>query len=772
MTMRHRILYLLSALMILLPLSVRAEMAAGEELLPPEEAFAISAEQRGETVEVRFDIADGYYLYREKFAFQSLSEGVSLGEAGLPPGKVKQDEFFGRVETYRGELRIELPLNRAATAAGELDLQVISQGCADIGVCYPPMTSQLQVALAGVAAAGDSDGGGSGGGLMELIGNGVESLGLGGGDEELLPPERAFVPTVLPPVDGYIPVRFDIAEGYYLYRDKFSFALSDAGGASLGEAQLPEGKEKEDPFFGLIQIYRDSVEARLPVSGLVAAAEASLTLGYQGCADIGVCYPPQTSTLKVNLTPGALTSGTLAASTAAAGGDGNAGSGGGGAASGGAALSEQGQIAATLSTASVWVTALTFYGLGLLLAFTPCVFPMVPILSGIIVGQGHDVTTRHALLLSVVYVLAMALTYTVLGVVIGLSGENVQVWFQNPWVLGTFAALFVLLSLSMFGFYELQMPSAIQSKLTDVSNHQKGGKLAGVAVMGFLSALIVGPCVTAPLVGALIYIAETGDGLLGGFALFSLSLGMGTPLLLIGASAGKLLPRVGPWMESVKAVFGVLLLGMAIWLLERVIPAGATMVLVAALVIVSGIYLGALEPIREHHSGWHKLWKGSGVIALVYGVLLLIGAAGGGHSLLAPLKGVFAGGGVAQTEHLQFRPVKGTEGLDAAIAQASASGQTVMLDFYADWCISCKEMEAFTFTDPGVQSALVGSVVLQADVTANDEADQALLKRYGLFGPPAILFFDEQGRELPSRRVVGFVPADEFAAHVRGAVGG
>ena len=762
MTMRYRILHLLSVLMILLPAAARAEMATGEELLPPEEAFAISAEQRGEAVEVRFDIADGYYLYREKFAFQSLSEGVSLGEAGLPPGKVKQDEFFGRVETYRGDLRIQLPLNRTAAGAGELDLQVVSQGCADIGVCYPPMTSRLQVALAD--AAGDD----GGGGLMEIIGNGVESLGLGlgGGDEELLPPERAFVPIVMPPVDGYIPVRFDIAEGYYLYRDKFSFALSDAGGASLGEALLPEGEEMEDPFFGLIQIYRDSVEARLPVQGLVAAAEAGLTLGYQGCADIGVCYPPQSSTLKVNLTPGALT-----ASTAAAAGGGGSG-GAGGAAGGGAALSEQGQIAATLSTASVWVTALTFYGLGLLLAFTPCVFPMVPILSGIIVGQGHGVTTRHALLLSVVYVLAMALTYTVLGVVIGLSGENVQVWFQNPWVLGAFATLFVLLSLSMFGFYELQMPSAIQSKLSDVSNHQKGGKLAGVAAMGFLSALIVGPCVTAPLVGALIYIAETGDGLLGGFALFSLSLGMGTPLLLIGASAGKLLPRVGPWMESVKAVFGVLLLGMAIWLLERVIPAGVTMLLVAALAIVSAIYLGALEPIREQHSGWHKLWKGGGVIALAYGVLLLIGAAGGGTSLLAPLKGVFASGGAAQAEHMQFRPVKGIDGLDAAVAQARAGGQTVMLDFYADWCVSCKEMEAFTFTDPGVQAALAGSVLLQADVTANDAADQALLKRYGLFGPPAILFFDAGGRELPGKRVVGFVPADEFAAHVSSAVGG
>ena len=439
-------------------------------------------------------------------------------------------------------------------------------------------------------------------------------------------------------------------------------------------------------------------------------------------------------------------------------------------------MAEQDRIAGLIGSSALWLVLLTFFGFGLLLTFTPCVLPMIPILSSIIVGQGDKVTTGRAFVLSLIYVLAMASTYAVAGVLVGLSGENVQAWFQNPWVLGAFAALFVALSLSMFGFYELQMPAFVQEKLATISNRQRGGTYTGVAVMGLLSALIVGPCVTAPLVGALIYIAQTGDAVMGGAALLSLGLGMGVPLLLVGTSAGKLLPRAGAWMDSVKAVFGVMILGLAIWMLERVLPLAITMALWAVLLIASAIYMGALEPLREGVSGWRRLWKALGLVMLLYGSLMLIGAAGGGTSLLYPLKGMIGvpGGGATATapaHEIEFRQVKGIEGLERVLAEASAQQRPVMLDFYADWCISCKEMEAFTFSDERVQAALAPAILVQTDVTDNDELDKALLKRFGLFGPPAILFFGDDGVERRNFRVVGFMKAEPFAEKVDLAFG-
>jgi thiol:disulfide interchange protein DsbD len=399
---------------------------------------------------------------------------------------------------------------------------------------------------------------------------------------------------------------------------------------------------------------------------------------------------------------------------------------------------------------------------------------MIPILMGIIVGQGEDQSVKKSFSLSLVYVLAMASTYTIVGILVGLSGENIQAWFQNPWIIGSFAAIFVALAMSMFGFYELQMPSSIQNRLAQISNNQRGGTLMGTAIMGFLSALIVGPCVTAPLVGALIYIAETGDAVLGGMALFALSMGMGAPLLVLGASAGKVLPKAGAWMETTKAVFGVLLLGLGIWLLERVAPAAATMTLWAALLIVSAIYMGALTSLSKEDSGWQKLWKGLGIILLVYGIAIFIGMSAGNRNVFQPLKGLGTSISSSQVttnasvaSHLNFKQIKGVAGLQAALAEAKAQGKPVMLDFYADWCVSCKEMEALTFADPAVQQALAGVVLLQADVTPNDDLDKALYKHFGIIGPPSIMFFDRDGNELKNFRVVGFMKAEQFAQHVQ-----
>ncbi|MDX1813004.1 MAG: protein-disulfide reductase DsbD, partial [Gammaproteobacteria bacterium] len=458
---------------------------------------------------------------------------------------------------------------------------------------------------------------------------------------------------------------------------------------------------------------------------------------YQGCADRGFCYPPMETAMPISLPAGQA----VAEAPTTATGDGAMG--------GGSALasksageefkSEQDQLADMIKSGNFALTLLIFFGSGLLLAFTPCVFPMIPILSSIIAGQGDAITTRKAFTMSLVYVLAMALTYTVAGVIAGVFGSNLQAAFQNPWILGTFATVFVALAFSMFGFYEIQMPTAIQSKLTEISNRQQGGTLTGVAIMGFLSALIVGPCVAAPLMGALIYIGQTGDAVLGGSALFALSLGMGAPLLVIGTAAGKLLPKAGAWMDAVKAVFGVALLAVAVWMLERIIPAEVTMLLWAALLIVSAIYMGALDSIPREASGWRRLWKGVGLIGLIYGAILLVGLAGGGSDPLQPLKGVsFTGAGpgasaVAQHE-LEFKQIKGLEELDRELQAAKAQGKIAMLDFYADWCVSCKEMEKYTFSDAGVQAALSDLVLLQADVTPNDELDKALLKKFGLVG--------------------------------------
>ncbi len=586
----------------------------------------------------------------------------------------------------------------------------------------------------------------------------LDELGMGGGDD-ILDVDDAFKLSTSNTGNSFN-AQWQIAEGHYLYRDKTAILVEDAS-VSPGAIQLPAGDKKDDPIFNkTLYVFHDDIKASLPFQYTHDGdKEVVFKVKYQGCSELsGICYPPQTRSFTVKLSP--VTSAVAATSAINSTAPVNTA----------ATISEQDQIAQTLHAGNTWLILLVFFGAGLLLAFTPCVFPMIPILMGIIVGQGETQTTRSSFILSLVYVLAMAATYTIVGILVGLSGENIQAWFQNPWIIGVFAAIFVALSFSMFGFYELQMPASIQSKLTQISNNQQGGTLMGVAIMGLLSALIVGPCVTAPLVGALIYIAETGDAALGGMALFSLSMGMGAPLLALGASAGSILPKAGAWMDAVKAVFGVLLLGLAIWLLERVSPAAFTISLWAALMIISGVYMGAVDAIPAGSSGWKKLWKGAGLLLLVYGIILVIGLASGGRSLFKPLENMsFSSTGTAvhQSTHLTFRQIKGIEGLNAALEEARAQNQPVMLDFYADWCVSCKEMEALTFTDPDVHKALAGVMLLQADVTPNDELDTALYKHFGIIGPPSIMFFDRQGQELKSSRIVGFMNAENFAAHVR-----
>ncbi len=586
------------------------------------------------------------------------------------------------------------------------------------------------------------------------------------GNDGSLSAEEAFA-IGSPELDGdNLKIQWAIAPDHYLYKDKFLVKLMDAKGISLGEPVLPTGVVKQDDFYGQIEAVHDLAEISIPVHRTEAGKPGSflLELGWQGCAENVLCYPAELKAYRVTLPapkaggqPSVTWAETAVPEAVAATSVETK-----------QPLSEQDQIAEKLANGNTLLTLAGFLGFGLLLAFTPCVFPMIPILSGIIVGQ-KNLTPRKAFLLSLTYVLAMALTYTVAGVLAGLFGQNLQASFQNPWILGAFSAIFVLLALSMFGFYELQMPSAIQGRLNTLSNRQEGGNLIGVAIMGALSALIVGPCVAAPLAGALIYIGQTGDAVLGGLALFSLSIGMGIPLLLIGGSAGKWLPRAGSWMEAIKAVFGVMLLGVAIWMLERILPESVSLLLWAALFVISSIFLGALSQLPEHSNGWHKLWKGAGILLLVYGSLLVVGSATGSGGLWQPLKGLTLGEGASAAENtLVFKTVKSLPELQQALQ--TAKGQPVMVDFYADWCVVCKEMEKETFPDAAVQAQLHNAVLLKADVTGNSADTKALLAHFRIPGPPAILFFGKDGEEKRGFRQVGFAPAGAFADHLNKAL--
>jgi thiol:disulfide interchange protein DsbD len=577
--------------------------------------------------------------------------------------------------------------------------------------------------------------------------------------QDLLEPEKAFRLSARAIDPTTIEVRFDIARGYYMYRDKFAFAAEPAD-VKLGPAAFPKGEVKKDEFFGLMETYRKQVAVTLPVQGNGNAEKVKLAVTSQGCADIGVCYPPQVQTVELKLAAASSGGATTAppASSAQFGGREVRGEPG--------IVSDEGRFEQALLSGSFLLMLAVFFGAGILLAFTPCVLPMVPILSGIIIGEGREIAKAHAFALSLTYVLGMALTYTVIGILAALSGTLLSAALQNPWVLGAFAAVFVALAASMFGLYELQLPAVFHSKVAAASQKLKGGEIAGVALMGVLSAAIVSPCVAAPLAGALLYISQTRDVALGGAALFSLALGMGVPLIAVGVAEGALLPKSGHWMKAVKKFFGFMLLGLAIWIVAPVIPAALHMLAWAALLIIGAMYLHALDPLPEHASGYARFWKGVGLIALLAGAALVIGALSGSRDVLQPLAGLriaaatgTAGTQTALPDAVRFERVSTVAELDARLKNAN---RPVMLDFYADWCVSCKEMERFTFTDAKVKAELAQIMLLQVDVTQNTPEDQRLLKRYRLFGPPGIIFFDKSGREIPGLRVIGFQPADKF----------
>jgi thiol:disulfide interchange protein DsbD len=580
--------------------------------------------------------------------------------------------------------------------------------------------------------------------------------------QDVLHPAAAFSYTVEAQADRVL-LQFDIVDGYYLYRNKFNFD-SATPDVALGAAAFPRGETHSDEFFGEQEIYRGEFVVEIPYTRRAPVETLAVEIGLQGCADIGLCYPPQNWTSDVALPAGPIGVGSAPLQLAPESNDVPA-------ASVGAQVSEQDRLSALVLSDSWLLVAGTFFGLGLLLSFTPCVLPMIPILSGIIAGQGDQVSTRRAFALSLTYVMGMAVTYTAAGALAALAGEQVQAIFQKPWIISVFAGMFVLLALSMFGMFTLQMPTSVQTRLANFSNQQRAGTFIGTGVMGALSALIVTTCVAPPLVATLAVIGQSGDVVRGAGALFALSLGMGAPLIIVGSSAGKLLPKAGPWMDTVKAAFGVMMLGLAIWMMERVLPGTVSLVLWALLVFLVGVFLGAFEPLSAHPPARLRLTKGLGVLACLHGALMLIGATLGGEDPLRPIPRNFAalgGGFAAQPEHaLRFEPVESVAALESALAAARSAGRPVMVDFEAEWCVSCREMEKYTFPDATVIAALEPFTLLRADVTENDEDDKALLKYFSSFGPPTIAFFDSAGRPLEPFKLVGFVEAEEFAAHVQ-----
>lgn len=594
------------------------------------------------------------------------------------------------------------------------------------------------------------------------------------GESEFLMPEEAFKPSATVTKQGDIEVKIELGNHIYLYKSKLYAKIVGNSGIAVDRITMPEGVDHDgQTVFTESPEIAIALKATKPLSGIVPV---TLQLEFQGCSEDGLCYEPIVEKIALKIDSAALASNmveipatpktepavpavknvvnteqniskpTIRKSPIV--------------------VSETDQITQTFIEGNVPLILLTFFTFGFLLSLTPCLFPMIPILSSIIVAQGKNMNAKRGFILSSVYVLAMSVAYTTAGVLAGLFGGNLQIAMQNPWVISTFALLFVGLAMSMFGFFKIGLPHSWQTKLSKTSEDAsaKGGYL-GVAIMGFFSALIVGPCVAPPLAGALVYIGQSGDALLGGTALFMMSIGMGIPLLLIGTGAGKYMPRPGGWMDTVSHIFGVVMIAIAIWMLSRIVTPSIAMLLWAFLLIIISVYLGALEPLHGQYKGTKAFYKGVGIILLVYGLMMFYGGVKGAGNPLAPLS--FADEQqTAAAKEIEFQTIHSSAELDAILVESK--GKKVMLDFYADWCTSCKELDAITFKDPAVIELLKDYVLVRADITDNTDEEKKLTERFGLFGPPAMIFFDEKGIQIESADLNGYKDTQMFIKHIKG----
>jgi len=709
--------------------------AAEPAFLKAEDAYRLEAVANARDVAVTYRVRDGYYLYRNRFAFSTETSGIQLDAAEFPAGLSHHDDYFGDQEIYRGTFTVHLPYHRTVNAPTSLELKLRLQGCADAGLCYPPQTRVVTVSLPAATVAARplaTESSPQAAGLLNKL---VKPSAGAAGAADFLPAEQAFRASAQTRADRIV-VRVEIADGYYLYRDRFRFSVAET--TQLGDPTWPVGETHHDEYFGDQTVFRGALQFEVPFSG---TRPQVLTLSYQGCADAGLCYTPQTARLNLSETALVSPEPTTAPSAGA----------------------EQDRLAHLVRSGHWWAVVGAFWLFGLLLAFTPCVLPMVPILAGIIAGDGASTKPGRSFALALAYVAGMALTYTSVGVAFAAAGAQAQAVFQQPWILLLFAALFVALALAMFGAFELALPSGLQTRFAALSGQIKGGRLVSSAIMGALSSLIVTACVAPPLVATFIVIGQAGAIGRGALALGSLSLGMGTPLLLVGASAGRLLPKSGPWMETVKALFGVVFLGVAVWMLDRLVPPRFTQ-FGWGLVAASAVWVLLRVGLR---GGALSMGRRLAALAMgLYALALLGSASFGGTDPLRPWLGTPWGPAVPHP--LVFRSIKSVDDLGRVLKEAQAAGKPLMLDFSADWCVSCKEMDAHTFNVPAVQTALARYIVVRADVTANDEQDQALLRSFGIYGPPTTAFFKADGANAERRefRLVGFVDADHFLQHL------
>lgn len=733
------------ALLIIAPVLGYAEslLQAQDELLEPDKAFALKTKVPNDnTLEATWKVADGYYLYRDKFKFEVMEGDVVLEAPMMPAGKVKEDPSFGKVETYEHEITIQLPLKRKQAIAQTIELRITSQGCNEpVGVCYPPIVKRIKFDLPESKKA-------------ESIQENNSKVGSQPGqtessiEQEFLHPDEAFKVSVTPDNSNAISVHFTIADGYYLYRDKIGFSILNAEGTSVDPAitientALPKGKIKDDPYFGKIEVYTESFAAKVILKGVDTGSAFVLKADYQGCADKGICYPPTSKNIKLTMPE-----------------------------TGNGKTILEAEEKGNMSKFALAMLAAFVVGLGL--SFTPCVLPMIPILSSIIVEESTDeITKLRGGLLASSYVLGTSVTYTIAGVLAGATGDQLQAYFQNAWAIGILTGIFVLLALSMFGFFHLQLPAFIHDRLHSHTQRMKGGSYVGVFVLGLVSALIIGACVSPLVISALSVAIASRDPMLGGAIMFSMSLGMGVILIALGVGAGFLLPKAGKWMDRVKHFFGVMLLAVAIYLLGT-IPEVPVLLLWAALLIVTSMYFGATQYIPEGASGWRYFWKGIGMVMLIWGVMALIGGLSGNRDVMRPIH-LSALGGLPSTtgeamssagEHVSlFETVSTLAQLEQQLIAAKNNNRPVVLDFYADWCTDCVRMEKTTFNNPRVKKELMDNfVLLQVDVTDSFSPDaRAIKKRFGVFGPPAMLFIDVQGNERTDLNFYGFKSPEEF----------
>lgn len=748
----------LLTVLVLFVMSFNAHALKQEDLLHPDKAFQVSATAiDGNNIRLEWEIAEGYYLYRERLSFESGNEGITLlsDATNYPKGDLKDDPTFGEMEVYHNAFSLDIPLARQGDAlnAVELALQTKYQGCADAGLCYPPQRKKVSVALPALAATATNTTNNTENNtpnkttLPETTSEPeTNKPGIGGLDgKKALSSAEALKFSLEATDKGTLHARWEILPGHHLYRNKISFNASNPDNAQLGEIQFPQGRMVNDEFFGEVEIYDQNIDIVIPLL-TPDIEELTIQAQYQGCSnDARVCYPPINKEIILSL------AGLPERSASPESGSGS------------------GILTDEYFSGSFIGTLIAFFIIGLGLSLTPCIFPMIPILSGIVAGQAN-LSASKAFLLSLVYVTASATAYALIGLAFGFFGENLQASLQHPVAIGLFATLFVVLAFSMFGFFELQMPNRIQSRLNEISSNQRGGSLLGAAIMGFLSTLIVGPCVAPALAAALTYIADTKDALLGASALFSMGFGMGVILLVVGTLGGHLLPKAGGWMDVIKSLFGIVLLGMAIWMLSRITSTTVTMLLIGILLVSSGVYMGALDKLHEETTGWDRFWKSIGLILLFFGFTQLVGVVLGSQNIMHPLKGALSftvaagstGSNVQQHQGLNFRQIKNVSELDDILNQTKQAEQLVMLDFYADWCVDCIRMEKNVFIAPEVVDDLNEVIVLQADVTVRDEHSKGLEQRFGIVGPPSIIFFNRQGQEIHDLRMIGYEDTPTF----------